>query len=94
MSLYKAFNASFDRGEIPQRPRESYKTLAAEAAEFSNAKKIESILHRISRVEVMVERLAQNPEKALTMPQNRLKMPLEATFTTKQVANTKKGTKK
>ena len=94
MSLIKAFNASIERGDIPQRPRESYKTLAAEAAEFSNAQKLENLAQRLSRIEILVERLAQNAESAPTMPQNRLEMPLETILPRKQAPYTKKGTKR
>ena len=94
VSLYKAFNASIERGDIPQRPRESYKTLAAEAAEFSNAQKLENLAQRLSRIEILVERLAQNAETAPKMPQNRAEMPLKTTFPSKQSPYTKKGTKR
>ena len=92
MSLYKAFNASLERGDVPQRPRESYKTLAAEAVEFSNAQKLENLAQRLSRIEVLVERLAQNAESALKMPQNRSEMPLKTILPRKQAPYTKKGT--
>ena len=68
VSLIKAFNASIERGNIPQRPRESCKTLAAEAAEFSNAQNIQKLAQRLSRIEILVERLAQNAETALKCP--------------------------
>ena len=92
MSLYKAFNASLERGDVPQRPRESYKTLAAEAAEFSNAQNIQKLAQRLSRIEILVERLAQNSETAPRMPQNRLEMPLKTILPRKQAPYTKKGT--
>lgn len=94
MSLYKAFNASIERGDVPQRPRESYKTLAAEAVEFSNAQNIQKLTQRLSRIEILVERLAQNAETAPTMPQNRPEMPLKTIFPSKQGNHTKKGTKR
>ena len=94
MSLYKAFNASLERGDVPQRPRESYKTLAAEAAEFSNAQNIQKLAQRLSRIEILVERLAQNSETAPRMPQNRLEMPLETILPRNQGNHTKKGTKR
>ena len=94
VSLYKAFNASIERGDVPQRPRESYKTLAAEAAEFSNAQKLENLAQRLSRIEILVERLAQNAETAPTMPQNRQEMPLETILPRKQGNHTKKGKKR
>ena len=94
MSLYKAFNASLERGDVPQRPRESYKTLAAEAAEFSNAQNIQKLTQRLSRIEILVERLAQNAETAPTMPQNRQEMPLETILPRKQGNHTKKGKKR
>ena len=94
MSLYKAFNASIERGDVPQRPRESYKTLAAEAAEFSNAQNIQKLTQRLARIEILVERLAQNSETAPKMPQNRLEMPLKTILPQKQGNHTKKGTKR
>ena len=94
MSLIKAFNASIERGDIPQRPRESYKTLAAEAAEFSNAQKLENLAQRLSRIEVLIERLAQNAETARKMPPNRPEMPLETILPRIQGNHTKKGTKR
>ena len=94
MSLIKAFNASLERGDVPQRPRESYKTLAAEAAEFSNAQNIQKLAQRLSRIEILVERLAQNSETAPRMPQNRLEMPLETILPRNQGNHTKKGTKR
>ena len=94
MSLYRAFNASLERGDVPQRPRESYKTLAAEAAEFSNAQKLENLAQRLSRIEILVERLAQNAETAPKMPQNRIEMPLKTILPGKQGNHTKKGTKR
>ena len=94
VSLYKAFNATLERGDVPQRPRESYKTLAAEAVEFSNAQKLENLAQRLSRIEILVERLAQNAETAPKMPQNRLEMPLETILPRNQAPYTKKGTKR
>jgi len=94
MSLIKAFNASIERGDIPQRPRESYKTLAAEAVEFSNAQNIQKLTQRLARIEILVERLAQNSETAPKMPQNRLEMPLKTILPRNQGNHTKKGTKR
>ena len=94
VSLIKAFNASIERGNIPQRPRESYKTLAAEAVEFSNAQNIQKLTQRLARIEILVERLAQNAETAPKMPQNRLEMPLKTILPRKQGNYTKKGTKR
>ena len=90
MSLIKAFNASIERGDIPQRPRESYKTLAAEAVEFSNAQNIQKLTQRLARI----ERLAQNAESAPTMAQNRIEMPLKTILPGKKGNHTKKGTKR
>ena len=94
VSLYKAFNASIERGDVMQSPRQSYKTLAAEAVEFSNAQNIQKLTQRLARIEVLVERLAQNAETAPKMPQNRLEMPLKTILPRKQGNHTKKGTKR
>lgn len=92
MSLLKAFNASIERGFVPHRPRESYKTLATEAAEFSNRERLSDVEARLMRLEIRCLEL----EKSSRMPQNRSEMPLKTPFMAKKGGYTpkKKGTHK
>lgn len=80
VSLYKAFNASVERGFVPHRPRESYKTLAAEAAEFSNRERLAEVEARLIRLEIRFQEL----EKASKTPQNRAEMPLKTPLSVKK----------
>jgi len=97
VSLYKAFNASCERGFVPLR-KECYKTLSEEAAEFSNRQRLDILEPKLSRIEVLVERLCQKQENDATMPQNRLKTPLKTTLDAKRThthtKKPKKGTRK
>jgi hypothetical protein len=92
VSLIKAFNASVERGFVPHRPRESYKTLATEAAEFSNRERLADVEARLMRLEIRCLEL----EKASRMPQNRAEMPLKTPLMVKKGGHTpkKKGTHK
>ena len=89
MSLYKAFNASVERGFVPHRPRESYKTLAAEAAEFSNRERLAEVEARLMRLEIRCQEL----EKAIINPQNRSEMPFKQPLMVKGYPATTKSRK-
>jgi hypothetical protein len=86
VSLYKAFNASVERGFVPQRSRESYKNLAAEAAEFSNREWLSDIETRLMRPEIR----CQDLEKAPKTPQNRSELPLKTPLSVKKGGYTPK----
>jgi hypothetical protein len=86
VSLLKAFNASIERGFVPHRPRESYKTLATEAAEFSNRERISDVEARLMRLEIRCQEL----EKASRMPQNRAEMPLKTPLLVEKGGHTPK----
>ena len=79
MSLYKAFNATMERGFVPyRRTTPAYKTLAEEAKEFekskeSNTAQITYILHRINEIEKALERL----ETGITQARIEIGMPRE-----------------
>lgn len=86
MSLIKAFNATVERGFVPHRPRESYKTLAAEAAESSNRERLAEVEARLIRLEIRCLDL----EKASKTPQNRAEMPLKTPLSVKKGGYTPK----
>ena len=89
MSLIKAFNASIERGAVPQRPRANYKTLAQEAAEFANRDRIKDQEARTTRLEIR----CQDIEKALKSPQNRSEMALKQPLMVKGYPATTKAKK-
>ena len=89
MSLIKAFNASIERGAVPQRPRANYKTLAQEAAEFANRDRIQDLEARTTRLEIRCQEI----EKALKTPQNRAEMPLKQPLMVKGYSATTKAKK-
>lgn len=89
MSLIKAFNASIERGVVPQRPRANYKTLAQEAAEFANRDRIKDLEARTTRLEIR----CQDIEKALKTPQNRSEMALKQPLMVKGYSATTKAKK-
>lgn len=89
MSLYKAFNASIERGAVPQRPRANYKTLAHEAAEFANRDRIQDLEARTTRLEIRCQEL----EKALRSYQNRAEMAFKQPLVVKGYPATSKAKK-
>ena len=89
MSLIKAFNASIERGAVPQRPRANYKTLAQEAAEFANRDRIKDLEARTTRLEIRCQEL----EKAIINPQNRAEMPFKQPLMVKGYPATTKARK-
>lgn len=89
MSLIKAFNASIERGAVPQRLRANYKTLAQEAAEFANRNRIQELEARTTRLEIRCQEL----EKAIINPQNRAEMPFKQPLMVKGYPATTKAKK-
>ena len=91
MSLIKAFNASIERGTVPESPRASYKTLAQEAAEFANRNRIQDLEARTTRLEIRCLEL----EKALISPQIRPEIAFKKPMMVKgypATTNARKGT--
>ena len=89
MSLIKAFNASIERGAVPQRPMANYKTLAHEAAEFANRDRIQELEARTTRLEIR----CQDIEKTLKSHQNRSEMALKQPLMVKGYLATTKAKK-